>query len=143
MESIKKFIPAILGLLLIGAGVFFYFRASELAKVCTEKAEAKVVNMREDYEITEDNVTRYIYYPVIEYQANGKTVTGELSSSSSPSHSVNDTVDILYNPNKVDEFIVVGENQHLAAIAFGLVGVVFLVVGIVTAVKKPDSKTES
>lgn len=138
MEKFKKIIPIILGVVLIGAGVFMYFRANELARVCTEKATATVVNMREDFTSDADtDDIRYIYYPVIEYQANGTTIRSELSSGSNPpAYSVNDTLQILYNPNKTSEFIVAGENQSIVWIVLGGLGIIFLGAGIFVAVKK-------
>ena len=137
MEKLKKFIPLLIGLILLGGSVFFYFRAGELVKVCTEKTTATVVNMREDFSVDADtDGTRYIYYPVIEYEAAGQTVKGELDASNPPAYSVNDKVDILYNPNKTSEFIVVGENQNFSWILLGGLGVIFLAVGIYTLVKK-------
>lgn len=137
MEKFKKFIPLLIGLILLGGGVFFYFRAGELTKVCTEETTATVVSMREDFstDVDTDGV-RYTYYPVIEYEAAGKTVKGELGASNPPAYSVNDKVDILYNPNKTSEFIVVGENQNFSWILLGGLGVIFLAVGIYTLVKK-------
>ena len=137
MEKLKKFIPLLIGLILLGGSVFFYFRAGELVKVCTEKTTATVVSMREDFSVDADtDGTRYIYYPVIEYEAAGQTIKGELAASNPPAYSVNDKVDILYNPNKTSEFIVAGENQNFSWILFGGLGVIFLAVGIYTLVKK-------
>lgn len=134
MEKIKKFIPLIIGIVLIGAGIFMYFRTNELARVCTEKATATVVNMREEWttDNTSDEGSRYIYYPIIEYTANGEKVKAEISSGSNPpAYSINDTVEILYNPNKTSEFIVSGANQALVWIILGGLGIVFTIVGIV------------
>ena len=133
-----KFIALVIGVILIGAGIFMYFRTGELARVCTEGATATVVNMREDFTTdTDAEGARYIYYPVIEYSANGQTVKGELSSGSNPpAYSVNDTIEILYNPDKIEEFIVVGENQNIVWIVLGGLGIVFVGVGIYLFIKK-------
>lgn len=138
MEKVKKFIPLIIGVVLIGAAVFFYFRAGELARVCTEKTTATVVNMREEMTTEADsNEIRYLYYPVIEYEANGSKVKGELGSGSNPpAYSVNDTLEVLYNPNKTSEFIVAGENQYFVVIILGGIGVIFALVGIYLMLKK-------
>ncbi len=136
MEKLKKFIPFLIGLILLGGSVFFYFRAGELAKVCTEKTTATVVNMREDFAYEEGGM-RYIYYPIIEYTVNNEQITGELGSGSNPPlYSVNETLEILYNPSNAEEFIVAGENQNLTWIILGGLGVIFFAVGIYTLVKK-------
>jgi len=136
MDKLKKFIPCLIGVILLGGSVFFYFRAGELAKVCTEKTTATVVNMREDFAYEEGGM-RYIYYPIIEYTVNNEQITGELGSGSNPPlYSVNETLEILYNPSNAEEFIVAGENQNLTWIILGGLGVIFLAVGIYTLVKK-------
>ena len=135
MEKIKKFIPLIIGIILIGTGIFTYFRTGELVKKCTEKATAMVVNIREEIDPSADtDGVRYLYYPIIEYQAGDKTINKELgSSSTTPEYSINSKVEILYNPNNAEEFIVSGENQDIVWMILGGVGVVFLVVGVVVA----------
>lgn len=136
MEKIKKFIPIILGLILIGVGVFFYFRSGDLAKKCTEKATATVVDMREDFDTTGQEV-RYMYYPIVEYEVNGQKITKELSSGeNTPAYRINEKIDILYNPNNTEEFIVAGENQNITWIILGGIGVLFLVIGVFLAIKK-------
>ncbi len=134
----NKFIALLIGVVLIGVGIFTYFRNNELAKVCTEKTTATVVSMREDYEFATDSEgARYVYYPVIEYQAGGSTVRGEITNGSNPPiYSVNDTIEIFYNPNKTSEFIVVGENQSIFWIVLCGIGVVFIGVGIFLFIKK-------
>ena len=136
MEKAKKFIPLVIGIALIGFGVFTYFRTGELVRVCTEKTTATVVDMREDFDASNDTI-RYVYYPIIEYTVNDQLVEQELSSgSNTPAYRIGETLEILYNPNNVKEFLVAGENQNLSWILASAVGVVFLVVGIVVLVKK-------
>ncbi|MBQ8996757.1 DUF3592 domain-containing protein [Candidatus Saccharibacteria bacterium] len=137
MEKFKNFIPALVGLVLIGAAVFMYFRANYLTRVCTEPTTATVVDMREDYTTDSDGAFRYVYYPVIEYQAGGQTLTEELDSgSTTPAYRLGETVDILYNPANAKEFIVAGSNQNLIWILLSALGVIFLGVGVYTIVKK-------
>lgn len=138
MNGFKKFIPLILGIVLVGAGIFTYFRGNELARVCTEKSTATVVNMREEFDTsTNTEGMRYLYYPIIEYQASGATVKGELGSGSNPpAYSINDKVEILYNPSKTSEFIVAGENQNIVWIILTGLGAIFTCVGIFLLFKK-------
>lgn len=97
--------------------------------------------MREDLYVDADtDGMRYLYYPVIEYQAGDETVTGELGNASNPpAYSINEKVEILYNPANVHEFIVAGENQNIIWIILVALGVVFLGAGIYLVVKKPES----
>ena len=133
-----KFVALLVGVIMIGVGVFTYFHNNELAKVCTEKVTATVVSMREEFEASSDTEgTRYIYFPVIEYQANGTSVKAEIANGSNPPvYSVNDNVEIFYNPNKPSEFIIAGENQSIFWIILCGMGVVFIGVGIFLFIKK-------
>ena len=136
MEKFKKFIPAILGVVLMGVGVYSYFRAGELVKVCTEKAVATVVDMREDIDTSSEGM-RYMYYPIVSYEADGRTIEKELGGgSNTPAYRINDKIDILYNPAKVEEFIVAGENQNITWIILGGLGLVLLGVGVYVIAKK-------
>jgi len=137
METFKKFIPAIIGVILLGAGVFFYFRSGELVKNCTERATATVVDMREDIDTSSSSEMRYLYFPIIEYETTERTVTKEIDSGyNTPVYRINEKIEILYNPNNVEEFIVAGENQNIVWMILGGLGIVFLGVGIFVIFKK-------
>lgn len=136
MEKIKKFIPLIAGLALIGAAVFTYFRTGELVKNCTEKTTATVVDMHEEIDTSSEGL-RYIYYPVVQYKAGDLTLEKRLSSgTNTPAYRINETLDILYNPANAEEFIVAGENQNLVWIFLGAFGLIFLAAGIYLLTKK-------
>lgn len=136
MEKIKKFIPLIAGLALIGAAVFTYFRTGELVKNCTEKTTATVVDMHEEIDTSPEGL-RYIYYPVVQYKAGDLTLEKRLSSgTNTPAYRINETLDILYNPANAEEFIVAGENQNLVWIFLGAFGLIFLAAGIYLLAKK-------
>lgn len=94
--------------------------------------------MREEFEPSTDaEGMRYTYYPVIEYQANGSTVKSEIPNGSNPpAYSVNDKIDILFNPNKTSEFIVSGESQSIFWIILCGIGVVFIGASIFLFIKK-------
>ena len=103
----KKFGAIIIGFIFVAVGVFLYFNNQRLSKVCTRETMATVVDMKEDFEIDE-GVTRYMYYPVIEYMADNEMIEETMKSgSSTPAYRIGEKINILYNPNKVTEFIVV------------------------------------
>ena len=133
----KKFGVLLVGIIFIAVGIFMYYKNEYLTKNCTEEATATVVGMKEDYEI-EDGNTRYIYYPIIEYNANEKTTQTTLESGSNPpSYSVNDKIEILYNPNKVEEFKLKDDKTSsiITYVIIGL-GIVISICGIVVIFKK-------
>ena len=133
----KKFLPALVGVIFLAVGIFMYFQNQRLAKVCTVEAEATVVNMKEEMESDEDGM-RYVYYPVIEYKAGSETVEVTMASgSNTPAYSINDKVTILYNPNKVKEFIVKGDKTSgIFSYVFIGLGVLVTGCGVVVALKK-------
>ena len=80
---------------------------------------------------------RYLYFPIIEYETTERTVTKEIGSGyNTPVYRINEKIEILYNPNNVEEFIVAGENQNMVWMILGGLGIVFLGVGIFVIVKK-------
>lgn len=133
----KRFIPILVGIIFLAVGIFLYFQNQRLTKVCTAEAEATVVNMQEEME-NDENGMRYVYYPVIEYKAGSETVRVTMSSgSSTPAYSINDKLTILYNPNKVKEFIVKGDKASgIFSYVFMGLGVLVTGCGVVIALKK-------
>lgn len=133
----KKYCLILVGIIFVAVGIFIYFKNQYLVKNCTMETVATVVNMKEDL-TTDDDTTRYIYYPIIEYKASGEKVTVQMDNGSNPpSYSIGDTVTILYNPNKVKEFIVKGENSSsIFSIVFIVIGVCVTGYGIYYLIKK-------
>lgn len=133
----KKFGAIIIGFIFVAVGVFLYFNNQRLSKVCTRETMATVVDMKEDFEIDE-GVTRYMYYPVIEYMADNEMIEETMKSgSSTPAYRIGEEINILYNPNKVTEFIVKGDtSSNIMSIIFVALGGVLVVLGIVTLLKK-------
>ena len=133
----KKFGAIIVGVIFIAVGAFLYFNNQRLTKVCTVEAVATVVDMKEDYEVDE-GVTRYTYYPVIEYKAGDRMVEETMKSgSSTPAYRLGDKITILYNPQKTTEFIIKGDkSSNIFSIVFMALGGVLIVAGIITLLKK-------
>ena len=127
----KKIIVILFGLVSIGIGIFLLINANALSKRCTMKTVGTVVDIKVEENIEDDEgITRtvYTYYPVIEYDAENKTVKKQSSTgSNSPKYKVNDRINILYNPNNIEEFIIEGDKSS------NIIGIIFIVVGIVVA----------
>ena len=133
----QKIIGVIVGIILIAAGIFLYIKNEHLAKVCTKEAEALVVDMKQDMQSDENGIT-YMYYPIIEYEVNGSKVKSTFENgSSTPAYAINTKLTILYNPDKVEEFIVKGEgNNQIFSIVFIALGVIVTIGGIYVLLKK-------
>ena len=132
----KRFMVAIVGVIFLGVGIFMYIQNKNLVKNCTEKAEATVVDMKEEFS-SDSDMGSYLYYPIIEYNAKGQNVRVTMSSGSNvPAYSINDKIAILYNPNKVEEFIVDGDKMSgIISIVFVALGVIVTGYGVVVAYK--------
>lgn len=135
----QRFIALIVGIIFLGVGIFMYVRNNNLQKVCTKEAEATVVDMKEELN-TDSDSTSYLYYPIIEYTAGEETVRVTMDKgSSTPPYAINSKITILYNPDKIKEFIVKGEKSTgiISIVMMGL-GVLVTGFGIYTALKKED-----
>ena len=134
----QRFIGIIMGVIFLAVGGFLYIKNDSLAKNCTEEVKATVVDMKRDLNTDSDGVTDYMYYPIIEYIANGNTVRVTMDSgSSTPAYDIDEKITILYNPNKQKEFIVKGDkSSNIMSIVFIVLGVFVTGYGVKMAIKK-------
>lgn len=124
----KTLIPLLVGIIFLVIGIFITIQGNGLKERCTGEATGTVVKIIEEVDSSDDS-TSYTYYPVIEYKAGEQNVSKKSDIGSNPSkYQVGEKVEILYNPNKIDEYIIKGDNT------FGILGIVFIVVGAVLLV---------
>lgn len=128
----RKLILFIVGIVAISLGIFIIVSGNKLAKVCTEETVATVVAVTREETTDSDGYTSYEYYPQIEYKAGEQTVsTRGNATSDSSQYKENDQIEILYNPNNVEEFIVKGDNSsRIGGIIWIVIGVIVLLVGV-------------
>ena len=140
----QRFYAIIVGIIFLGAGIFLFIKSDNLAKNCTKEAEAIVVEMDEELSTDSDGNTSFLYYPVIEYKAGDKEVKQKMDSgSSNPAYNIGDKLTILYNPNKIDEFIVKGEkSSKIFSYALIAVGALITIYGVVVAIKPKEKNIE-
>lgn len=135
----KKILVVIIGLLFVGIGIFILVNGNEKNKRCTEETVGTVVEIKEEKSRDDDGGYKYTYYPIIRYQAGDRTITKQSStsksssssfsiggigfSSSNSTYNVNDSIEILYNPNNVEEFIIKGDKSY------NFIGIVFIFLG--------------
>ena len=128
----KKLFVIIVGFVAVGIGIFSIITARGLSQRCTVGAVGTVVDMKieETTEYNDDgSSTVYTYYPIIEYQVGDRTVTQQSTTGSgSAKYKVNEKIAIMYNPNKVEEFIIKGDKTA------NIVGIVFVAAGIAIAI---------
>lgn len=125
----KKTFVILFGIVFVGIGAFMLIKGNDLVKRCTARTEGTVVEIITEDSTDDDGFTQYTYYPVIQYTVEGKTVSKKSSSGSNPSkYNVNDKVGILYDPNKVEDYIIEGDKTT------NFLGVIFVVAGIAVAI---------
>ena len=134
----RKLLLILVGILFVAVGIYLFATGQGLAKRCTEETKGTVVEIKREESTDADGDTSYSYYPVIEYKAGEKTLTKKSNLGTSQSkYRINDKIDIKYNPNKVEEFIIKGDNSsNFMGIAFIVAGAFVTIAGIVKFLRK-------
>ena len=133
----QRFLGIIVGILFLGIGIFLYIKNDNLVKNCTVETQATVVDMKQEISSDTDSTT-FMYYPIIEYKVNEDTIRVTMDkASNTPKYNINETIAILYNPKKVKEFIVKGDqSSNIFSIVFMAIGVLVTGAGVKMALKK-------
>jgi len=119
------------GVLFIIIGIFVLNQSSSLKRRCTQETMGTVVDVirEEDYTHEVKSYKRYTYFPVIEYQTEDGTITQKSKSGQRPpKYTKGEQVQIFYNPNNVQEYIINGDSN------LNFIGIIFVVIGIVAVV---------
>ena len=125
----KKILVILFGVIFIGVGAFVFIKVNDLAKRCTAYAEGTVIEIISEDSTDDDGFTQYTYYPVIQYSVEGRNVSKKNSVGSNPSkYNVNDKVEILYDPNNVEDYIIKGDKTT------SFLGIIFIVAGLAVAI---------
>lgn len=100
---------------------------------CTASASGIVSDVRRQRSADDDG--RYSYHPVYEYTANGQVIKreGNVYSKNRKKYQAGQPAQIMYNPEKPEEFYVVGAKKQ---VSFGfiliVVGVIFYISAFVS-----------
>ena len=122
-------------------GILVIFLDYGLQIKCTEQTTGTVVDIvcKEYYD--SDTGFTYSYFPVIEYQVGERTITQMSNSGEYPSrYQVGDQVEICYNPNDVEQYIIKGD-QSANFIGFACVGLgsIAVIAAIIYIIKSRGS----
>ena len=130
----NKIFVILFGILAIGVGIFLLVSGNNKAKRCTSEAVGTVNEIIEEKEETTDedgaivsDTYTYTYFPVIEYKAGDKTVNkrSETGYGSKDKYKVGDNIDILYDPNNPEEYIIKNDKSS------NIIGIVFIAAGVI------------
>lgn len=120
------------GIILIVVGIVVLNQGNSLKKRCTEETIGTVVELI--CEVNYDNESTYFtYFPVIEYQAGDRQISQKSRSGQDPpKYKEGEQVQIYYNPNNVQEYIIKGDSisSYLGILAIVL-GSIAVVVGFI------------
>ena len=143
MNSKKsRILPCILfvlvGIIFVTVGIIVMKQGDRLKKRCTEETIGTVVEVicERDSNTTSDST--YTYYPVIEYQVGDRTISQKSRSGQNPpKYQVGQQVEIYYNPNNVEEYIIKGDSTpKFLGIGAIILGSVAVAVGVFAFARK-------
>ena len=129
---LRRFLLLIIGIISVGMGIFIMISGSKLAKVCTEETTGTVVGILREEETDSEGFTSISYVPQIEYQIGEQLVSVKGKGSSNASeYQVGDEIEIKYNPENVQEYIIKGDNSaNIGGIIWICIGIIVLLIGI-------------
>lgn len=136
----QRYLAIIVGIIMLLAGGFLFYKNANLTKKCTEEAEATIIDMKEEISADSDGLSSYVYYPIIEYKVGENIIKATMDSgSSTPQYSINQKIIVLYNPNNNKEFIVKGDkSSNIMSIVMMTLGTFVTGYGIYIAFKKEN-----
>ena len=135
----KKIFVIVFGIVFAAAGVFMLIKGNDMAKRCTAEVSGSVVEVIAERNDDTDSdstivIESYTYYPVIEYKAGDKRVNKKynVGYGDKNKYKVGDRVDVLYDPNKVEDYLIKGDkSSNVFGYAFIAAGALVAVLGIV------------
>lgn len=143
----KIVFPAIfifMGVVFLCVTLIVRFSFNSKKERCTEKVTATVIRLERIERTDSDHNRSVTYAPVFCYNANGKDITVQSSTSSNPcDYYEGQEVELFYNPNKLNEYYIENDGvSRILILVFGIIGGFFLIVGIILAfvLKKYFSK---
>lgn len=134
----------LVGIIFIIAGIAVINQGNVLKNRCTEETIGTVVEVicELDSNTTDSS---YTYYPVIEYQVGDRTISQKSRSGQyPPKYKVGEQVEIYYNPNNVEEYIIKGDStQKYLAIGCIVLGSIAVAVGFVAFIKNVNKSEKN
>ena len=133
----RKIFAVLFGILFVVIGILVLVYGNAKVKRCTQETIGTIVDIKEEWSRDSDGNGKYTYYPIIRYQVGERTITkqsnvgttsntgysfggGVTVSFNNSKYNINDTIQVSYNPDNVEEFIIKGEKNH--NLILGIVG---------------------
>ena len=105
-------------------------------KECTVKADGEIVEIKKvDMSASNENMA-YSWFPVVKYQVGDRTITERFNyGNAKPKYEIGQKVEIYYNPHKVEEFYISGEDiSKIIGRVFTLTGGLLLLIDIIIVI---------
>lgn len=121
----KRLLVIVIGVAFILIGVYLLKSENTTREKCTVKVEGRVIELKEE----KDSDGNPIYYPIIEYEADGmkRRATGK-TGQNPPKYGLGQEFEIYYNPNRVTEIRIEDDDTINTALP-----VILIVIGGVAA----------
>ena len=103
----------IIGLAVVGLGIFFWFQDTKIQRRCTEKATATVVDNIEEWKHGDEDEIEKVYYPVIRFETPNGVVEDKYKYGSSSPVKEGTEYTVYYNINDRHEFYIEGETDGI------------------------------
>ena len=132
----------IIGIGILGISLFMVGGAikkdyNKRIEECTEKVEGEIIEIiKEDMSSSNDEMYRYSWFPIVKYKVEEKEIKKRFNlGNAEPKYEKGQKVVICYNPQRVEEFYILGENvQKTIGKVFTMIGGLFLVIDVLMGI---------
>ncbi len=126
----------LIGVVFILVGLMIFRVYKHKKEVCTSLTDAIVVDMHINISTDSDGTHSKTYAPVLEYNVSGYSYRNfEGTHSGTFEYEIGQHIELLYNPDNPDEFIIDNDNSSKTmAVIFICVGSLCAGIGIIAAV---------
>ena len=125
----KKFWIIIFWIIFLAIGIVIFKTGRNKIQRCTQETIGTVVDFEESTSTDDNGDLDYTYYPIVRYNAGERTITNKSNTGSgSPKYSINEEINEFYNPDKVEEYVIKGDNTT------DFIGIIFIVMGAAVSI---------
>ena len=127
----------LLGVIFIPIGIGVSKGTKKRIMRCTAKTNAKIIKIvRENISVDLSNTAAYSYFPVIEYSVENENFQRMYNTGfKKDKYKVGEEIEIMYNPEKPEDFYFVGDNfGSKVGKVFSIVGVLLLFLSLVALI---------
>ena len=106
------------------------------------RVQGRVVDYEEEYKRGSENDYHWYYSEIVEYEVNGKSYRKTSQSSSNIRPTIGKTREVAYNPDNVQESVLLSTDKKPVVIILYSMGGIFTVVGVLGLITKIKEKVK-